>query len=104
LLIFTNITYLQFFNQLVANNKQVVAASTASSSSNLGVADAMHQTTLMQCFNPPHLALTMLPDGYQTFVIDGKKYLTSDKRNHLMIVPTVTASVTAQRITHQLTS
>jgi hypothetical protein len=41
----------------------------------------------------------MFPGSYQTIVIDGKKYLLNDRRNHLMIVPTVTASVTAQSIT-----
>jgi hypothetical protein len=84
----------------VANNKQVAAAASVSTNSNLGITDAMHQTTLMECFNPPHpLAPTMLPDGYWTIMIDGTKYLLNDMTNHLMIVSTVTASVTAQSIT-----
>jgi hypothetical protein len=62
--------------------------------------DAMHQTTLMQCYNPPHLeeGPTKLPDDYRTIIIDGTKYLLNDTMNHLMIVPTVTASETAQSI------
>ncbi len=86
MLIFTNITYPQFFNQLVANNKQVVAAASASSQSNLGVAYAMHQMTLTQCCNPPRLAPTTLPDGYRTIMIHGTKYLLNDTTNHLMII------------------
>jgi hypothetical protein len=42
---FTHI-YLQSFNQLVANNKQAVAASAASSQSSLGITDAMIQPSL----------------------------------------------------------
>jgi hypothetical protein len=95
LLFSTNIIYLQSFNQLVANNKQVAAANYVSTNSNLGIADAMRQTTLTQCFNPPRLGHTMLPDGYWTIVIDGMKYLLNDTTNHLIIVPAVAASVTA---------
>jgi hypothetical protein len=98
-LFFANIIYLQPFNQLVANNKQVAAANSVSANSNLGIADAMHQTTLKQCFNPPCLAPMMLPDCYWTIVIDGTKYLLNDMTNHLMIVLNVAASVTAQSIT-----
>ncbi len=100
LLFSTNIIYLQSFNQLIANNKQVAAAN--STNSNVGIADAMRQTTLTQCFNPPRpAATTTLPDGYSTFVIDGTKYLLNDTTNHLIIVPTppAAASVTAQSIT-----
>jgi hypothetical protein len=45
LLFFTNITYLQSFIQLVANNKQVAAANYVFTNSNLSIADAMRQTT-----------------------------------------------------------
>jgi hypothetical protein len=40
-----------------------------------------------------------LPDGYQTIMMDGTKYLLNNMTNHLMIVPTVAESVTAQSIT-----
>jgi hypothetical protein len=73
-----------------------------STNSNLGIADAMRQTTLMQCFNPPPcLGAMMLPDGYRTFVINGTKYLLNDTANHLIIIPTppAAASVDAQSIT-----
>jgi hypothetical protein len=53
----------------------------------------------MQCFNPPCLGATTLPDGYWTFVIDGTKYLLNNTTNHLIVVLTVAASVTAQSIT-----
>jgi hypothetical protein len=62
----------------------------------------MCQTTLTQCFNAaaaPAPAQTSLPSGYHTIVIGGKKYLLNDTTNHLMIVPTVAASVAAQSIT-----
>jgi hypothetical protein len=94
--------YLQSFNQIVASNKQVAAANYVSTNSNLGIADAMHQTTLTQCFNPPpRLGATTLLDGYWTFVIDGTKYILNNTRNHLIIVPTPPAavSVDAQSIT-----
>jgi hypothetical protein len=102
LLFSTNIIYLQSFNQLVANNKQVAAANYVSTNSNLGIADAMRQTTLTQCFNPPRpLGATMLPDGYHSFVINGTKYLLNNMTKHLIIVPTspAAASVDAQSIT-----
>jgi hypothetical protein len=83
----------------VANNKQVTAANYVSTNSNLGIADAMRQTTLTQCFNPPPLAPTTLPDGYRTIMIDGTKYLLNNTMNHLLIMPTAAASVTAQSIT-----
>jgi hypothetical protein len=38
---FTNTTTFQSFNHLVANNKQVAAAASVSTNSNLGIADAM---------------------------------------------------------------
>ncbi len=104
---FTNITYLQSFIQLVANNKQVAAANSVFTNSNLSIADAMRQTTLTQCFNPAPrplgTATTTLPDGCYTLVIDGTKYLVNDTANHMIIVPnpppSVAASVDAQSIT-----
>jgi hypothetical protein len=98
LLIFTSTTYLKSFNWLVANNKQ--AAAFVSSNLNLGsIVDAMHQTTLMQCFSPPHLGGPVtLPDGYRTIVTNGMKYLLKNTTNHLMIVLTVAESAAAQSI------
>jgi hypothetical protein len=57
---------------------------------------------LTQCFNTtatPTPAPTTLPNGHHTIVIYGMKYLLNDTMNHLLIVPTVAASVAAQSIT-----
>jgi hypothetical protein len=49
-------------------------------------AEAMHQTTLMQCFNPLVAAVPASASGHRVIEIDGQQYLSNDTTNHLLVV------------------
>jgi hypothetical protein len=61
-------------------------------------AEAMHQTTLMQCFNPLVAAVPASASGHRVIEIDGQQYLSNDTTNHLLVV------LAAQKVSTSSTS
>jgi hypothetical protein len=53
----------------------------------MSTAEALRQTTLTQCFDPPVAAAPASSSGYRKFVIDGQQYLLNNTTNHLLVVP-----------------
>jgi hypothetical protein len=49
-------------------------------------AEALRQTTLTQCFNPPVAAVPASASGYRMIKIDGQQYLLNNTTNHLLVV------------------
>ena len=86
--------------KLLATNEQAKqqTATTATST-----ADAMRQTTLTQCFNPPvavvpPAAIVPTPTSdYRMVEVDGQKYLLKDTTNHLVVVPAAAQPASAKK-------
>jgi hypothetical protein len=79
---------------LLATNQQAKAQQQQEqAASTMSAAEAMRQTTLTQCFDPPVVADAAAPAasaasaGYRVIDIDGQQYLLNDTTNHLLLVP-----------------
>jgi hypothetical protein len=96
---------LKSFQQLQANNQQVVEARGGGMPGRT-MADALHQTTMMQCFHPNADAAssnTLLPPGYKAITIDGTMYLLNDTMSHLMVVPSAAQVAATHTVTQDIT-
>jgi hypothetical protein len=81
--------FCQSLQQLLATNQQAKARSQQAS---ILMAEAMRQTSLTQCFNPPVAAVAASPvappSGYRFFEgAEGQQYLLNDTTNHLVVMP-----------------
>jgi hypothetical protein len=82
----TNFFFFHSLQQLLAMNQQAKAASQQAT---MLTAEALCQTTLTQCFNPPVAAVVPASvSGYRMIKIDCQQYLLNDTTNHLLVVPT----------------
>jgi hypothetical protein len=93
----SNFFFFQSLQQLLVMNQQAKAVSQQAT---MSTAEALHQTTLTKCFNPPVAAVPASVSGYRMIKIDGQQYLLNDTTNHLLVVPaTQKASEKAQSLT-----
>jgi hypothetical protein len=78
----------QSLQQLLATNQQAKATRQRAS---ISTAEAMRQTTLTQCFNPPVADVAaIVPStalGYGFLDVEGQQYLLNNATNHLILVP-----------------
>jgi hypothetical protein len=87
----TDCLFCQSLQQLLATNQQAKARSQQEQAS-VSTAEAMRQTTLTQCFNPPVPVAAPVappaPSGYRFFDgPEGQQYLINDTTRHLVLVP-----------------